>query len=160
WFTDPPFGILGNYEGHVATPELPTNIYRLDKSGRVTVAIGDVNRPNGLCFTPDERKMYVVEAGLTPRVIKVLRGGRRHKTRKRPRLRHLRGAGDARRLPLRRRWQPVVRLGHGRGPRWRSRVQPRRQAHRQDQSSGARRQPLLRRLAAQSPVHGGEPLAL
>ena len=34
WFTDPPFGILGNYEGHVATPELPTNVYRLDpKSG-------------------------------------------------------------------------------------------------------------------------------
>ena len=28
WFTDPPFGILGNYEGHVATPELPTNVYR------------------------------------------------------------------------------------------------------------------------------------
>src|SRR5262249_59371022 len=26
WFTDPPFGILGNYEGHVATPELPTNV--------------------------------------------------------------------------------------------------------------------------------------
>src|SRR5258706_11441317 len=71
WFTDPPFGILGNYEGHVAQPELPTNIYRIDKTGRVTVAIGDVNRPNGLCFTPDETKMYVVEAGLTPRVIKV-----------------------------------------------------------------------------------------
>ena len=31
WFTDPPFGILGNYEGHVATPELPTNVYRLDE---------------------------------------------------------------------------------------------------------------------------------
>ena len=31
WFTDPPFGILGNYEGHVATPELPTNVYRLDQ---------------------------------------------------------------------------------------------------------------------------------
>ena len=30
WFTDPPFGILGNYEGHVAKPELPTNVYRLD----------------------------------------------------------------------------------------------------------------------------------
>jgi gluconolactonase len=71
WFTDPPFGILGNYEGHVAMPELPTNIYRLDKSGRVTVAMGEVDRPNGLCFSPDERKMYVVEAGLTPRVIKV-----------------------------------------------------------------------------------------
>src|SRR4051794_8740116 len=41
WFTDPPFGILGNYEGHVATPELPTNIYRLDKTGRATVVAGD-----------------------------------------------------------------------------------------------------------------------
>src|SRR5437667_11007678 len=30
WFTDPPFGILGNYEGHVAKPELPTSVYRWD----------------------------------------------------------------------------------------------------------------------------------
>ena len=30
WFTDPPFGILGYYEGHMAKPELPTNVYRLD----------------------------------------------------------------------------------------------------------------------------------
>ena len=71
WFTDPPFGILGNYEGHVATPELPTNVYRLDKTGRLTVATGDINRPNGLAFSPDESKLYVVEAGLTPRVIQV-----------------------------------------------------------------------------------------
>jgi len=72
WFTDPPFGILGNYEGHVATPELPTNVYRLDPgSGRATVAAGDVNRPNGLAFSPDESKLYIVEAGVTPRVIKV-----------------------------------------------------------------------------------------
>jgi gluconolactonase len=72
WFTDPPFGILGNYEGHVATPELPTNVYRVDgKSGQITVAAGDVNRPNGLAFSPDESKLYIVEAGVTPRVIKV-----------------------------------------------------------------------------------------
>jgi gluconolactonase len=71
WFSDPPFGILGNYEGHVATPELPTNLYRLDKSGQLTVATGDVNRPNGLAFSPDESKLYVVEASLTPRVIQV-----------------------------------------------------------------------------------------
>ena len=72
WFTDPPFGILGNYEGHVDKPELPTNVYRLDtKSGRATVVTGDVNRPNGLCFSPDENRIYVVEAGLTPRVIRV-----------------------------------------------------------------------------------------
>ena len=54
WFTDPPFGILGNYEGHVATPELPTNVYRLDKAGKLTVATGEINRPNGLAFSPDE----------------------------------------------------------------------------------------------------------
>lgn len=73
WFTDPPFGILGNYEGHVATPELPTNLYRFDpKSGRATVATGDINRPNGLAFSPDEKKLYVVEAGATPnRIIHV-----------------------------------------------------------------------------------------
>ena len=71
WFTDPPFGILGNYEGHVATPELPTNVYRLDKSGQLTVATGDINRPNGLAFSPDESKLYIVEAALNPRVIQV-----------------------------------------------------------------------------------------
>jgi gluconolactonase len=72
WFTDPPFGILGNYEGHVATPELPTNVYRFDpKTGRATVVAGDVNRPNGLAFSTDESKLYIVEAGVTPRIIKV-----------------------------------------------------------------------------------------
>jgi gluconolactonase len=71
WFSDPPFGILGNYEGHVAQPELPTNVYRLDpRTGRATVVVGDI-RPNGLCFTPDERKMYIVDAGALPRVIRV-----------------------------------------------------------------------------------------
>ncbi|MFW1442995.1 SMP-30/gluconolactonase/LRE family protein, partial [Vibrio parahaemolyticus] len=64
-------GILGNYEGHVATPELPTNVYRLDKSGQLAVVTGDVNRPNGLAFSPDESKLYVVEAALNPRVIQV-----------------------------------------------------------------------------------------
>jgi gluconolactonase len=71
WFTDPPFGILGNYEGHVATPELPTNVYRIDKTGRLSVVTGEINRPNGLCFSPDESKMYIVDAGGEPRGIKV-----------------------------------------------------------------------------------------
>jgi gluconolactonase len=71
WFTDPPFGILGNYEGHTATPELPTNVYRLDRTGRLTVATGEINRPNGLAFSPDESKLYIVEAALNPRVIQV-----------------------------------------------------------------------------------------
>jgi gluconolactonase len=71
WFSDPPFGILGNYEGHVAQPELPTNVYRLDpRTGRASVVVGDI-RPNGLCFSPDEKKMYIVDASATPRVIRV-----------------------------------------------------------------------------------------
>jgi gluconolactonase len=72
WFTDPPFGILSNYEGHTATPELPTNVYRIDgKTGRPTVVTGDVPRPNGLCFSPDERYLYVVVSGATPREIRI-----------------------------------------------------------------------------------------
>jgi gluconolactonase len=72
WFTDPPFGILGNYEGHVAKPELPTNVYRWDpKSKALTVVAGDIDRPNGLAFSPDESKLYIVEAGVAPRVIRV-----------------------------------------------------------------------------------------
>src|SRR5580658_10105596 len=71
WFSDPPFGILGNYEGHPAQPELPTNVYRLDpQSGRATVVVGDI-RPNGLCFSPDEKKMYIVDASNIPRLIRV-----------------------------------------------------------------------------------------
>jgi gluconolactonase len=72
WFTDPPFGILGNYEGHVDKSELPTNIYRVDgQTGALTVATGDVNRPNGLCFSPDESKLYVIVAGVIPREVHV-----------------------------------------------------------------------------------------
>jgi gluconolactonase len=72
WFTDPPFGILGHYEGHAAEAELPTNVYRVDgRSGEATVVCGDVNRPNGLCFSPDERRLYVVESGTLPRRIRV-----------------------------------------------------------------------------------------
>jgi gluconolactonase len=81
WFTDPPFGILGNYEGHTATPELPTNIYRWDpQSKQLAVVASDVNRPNGLAFSPDESRLYIVEAGVTPRVIRVydvVQGGTR-----------------------------------------------------------------------------------
>src|ERR687898_834256 len=58
WFTDPPFGILGNYEGHDAKPELPTNVYRIEgKPGTLTAVATDVNRPNGLAFSPDESKL-------------------------------------------------------------------------------------------------------
>jgi len=70
WFSDPPFGILGNYEGHVARPELPTNVYRLDpKTGQATAGTAGDYRPNGLAFSPDESKLYVINASATPREI-------------------------------------------------------------------------------------------
>jgi gluconolactonase len=72
WFTDPPFGILGFYEGHRAKQELPTNVYRWDTTTKkLSVVAGDINRPNGIAFSPDESKLYVVEAGVSPRVIRV-----------------------------------------------------------------------------------------
>jgi gluconolactonase len=71
WFTDPPYGVLSDYEGHAATPELPTNVYRLDPSGRATVVAGDIPRPNGLAFSPDESRLYIVVSGAMPRQIRV-----------------------------------------------------------------------------------------
>lgn len=68
WFTDPTFGLLGYYEGYLAKQELPMNVYRVDgQSGEMTVVEGDVARPNGLCFSPDESTLYLVESGTTPR---------------------------------------------------------------------------------------------
>jgi gluconolactonase len=72
WFTDPPFGILGDYEGDKAEPELPTNVYRVDpRAGTATVVTSDINGPNGLCFSPDESKLYIVESRSRPRQIRV-----------------------------------------------------------------------------------------
>lgn len=64
WFTDPGYGIMGNYEGHKAPFELPANVYRLDPNTReVTVVASDMDKPNGLCFSPDEKKLYIVDSG-------------------------------------------------------------------------------------------------
>ena len=63
WFTDPPFGIMGNYEGHRAEPELGQNIYRLEpETGSLIIVADDVLGPNGLAFSPDETRLYVVES--------------------------------------------------------------------------------------------------
>jgi gluconolactonase len=71
WFTDPGYGILWDYEGHKATPELPNAVYRLDPAtGKLTVMTTDMDRPNGLCFSPDLTKLYVADSG-APRDIRV-----------------------------------------------------------------------------------------
>jgi gluconolactonase len=67
WFTDPPFGLLGHYEGHKAEPELPQAVYRIDgQSGDAAIVADDILGPNGLCFSPDERILYVVESRGVP----------------------------------------------------------------------------------------------
>ena len=72
WFTDPQFGILGYYEGHIDTSELPMNVYRVDgTTGEATVVSDGINAPNGLAFSPDEKKLYIVESRSEPRRILV-----------------------------------------------------------------------------------------
>ena len=72
WFTDPPFGLLGWYEGVPVEQELPTHVYRVDGvTGEITLVCSEINRPNGLCFSPDEKLLYVVESGTSPRRIHV-----------------------------------------------------------------------------------------
>ena len=62
WFSDNGAGTRGNYLGHKAPQELPFRVYRIDpKGGRMTVAVGDMQRPNGLAFSPDESRLYVVD---------------------------------------------------------------------------------------------------
>jgi gluconolactonase len=71
WFTDPGYGILWDYEGHKAMPELPNAVYRLDPAnGKLAVLTTDLDRPNGLCFSPDFTKLYVADSG-SPRDIRV-----------------------------------------------------------------------------------------
>jgi gluconolactonase len=66
WFTDPGYGIFGNYEGHLAEPELPPRVYRFDaKTGQATVVADDFDKPNGLAFSSDEKKLYIIDSGLT-----------------------------------------------------------------------------------------------
>jgi gluconolactonase len=74
WFSDNGAGTRGNYLGHTARWELPLRVYRLDPAtGEMTVAIGDMKRPNGLAFSPDEKLLYVVDTpgALGPRTVQV-----------------------------------------------------------------------------------------
>ena len=71
WFTDMDAGINGNWNGEAAESELPQSVYRIDgRTGQaMVVTSGEVKRPNGLAFSPDENKLYIVESGTVPRAI-------------------------------------------------------------------------------------------
>ncbi len=67
WFTDPPFGLMGNYEGDKAEAELPQSVYRYDPAtGKADMVTDAVPGPNGLCFSPDEKILYIVESRAMP----------------------------------------------------------------------------------------------
>src|SRR6478672_1533045 len=92
WFTDPPYGgqlyegepdaaggpsnAAGRLNPRIGQPagfapgkrELPTNCYRIDPSGRIDLVVTEeqVPDPNGLCFAPDFKKLYVVSTGKGP----------------------------------------------------------------------------------------------
>jgi len=79
WFTDPPYGILSEYEGDQAESEIGANyVYRFDPAdGSLAVAADDFDKPNGLCFSPEEDILYIADSGYShgpdnPRHIRAL----------------------------------------------------------------------------------------
>ncbi len=67
WFTDPPYGILTDYEGVQAESEIGANhVYRIDgQTGEVTIVADDFDKPNGLAFSPDEKTLYIADTGVS-----------------------------------------------------------------------------------------------
>ena len=166
WFSDPGYGIMSNYEGHKAPFELPCNVYRLDpKTGAATVVVGDMRRPNGLCFSPDEKLLYICDTGVTDgpeyphdiRVYDVVDGARLANGRVFVNM----GCGPCRRHSLRcgRQHLGGRRMGR-RGLQRRPHHFARRRADRQDTFAGNLRQHLFWRRQARPPVYGREHVAL
>ena len=76
WFTDPGYGIHWHYEGHKAPFELPTRTYRITSDGDLHVAEEELEKPNGLAFSPNEDLLYIADTGAShkpghPRAIHV-----------------------------------------------------------------------------------------
>jgi len=68
WFTDPAFGPNGSER--MSKPELPGTVYRWTPDGKLAALATDIKGPNGLCFSPDEKTLYVIESRTTPRQIR------------------------------------------------------------------------------------------
>ena len=66
WFTDPSYGILMDYEGERAESEIGAcHVYRVDRSGAISIVADDYVKPNGLAFSPDERQLFIADTGAT-----------------------------------------------------------------------------------------------
>ena len=77
WFTDPTYGIGGNYEGFAAESETDTAVYRIDgRTGELALVTDEVTQPNGLCFSPDYSMLYVADTGAGETRVWDVDGGR------------------------------------------------------------------------------------
>jgi gluconolactonase len=64
WFTDPGYGSMGNYEGHKGELLLKEAVYRIDpKTSKMEIVTDQAAKPNGLCFSPDYKKLYLADTG-------------------------------------------------------------------------------------------------
>ena len=197
WFTDPPYGALlseghpdanggranpdGLYDPNVGDlgvgliggvkQELPTNTYRWDPNGQLTVVVSgdDVPNPNGLCFSADYKTLYVIRTRSGARPDRRRQGGGVCVRRAEPEtlepaaVHRLHGRWRAlrpRRHARRSRRQSVDQLQRAVGLFRRDGVEPRRQADRADPPAGSLRQSLFRRAEAGFPVHVREPVDL
>ncbi len=77
WFTDPPYGIASDREGHAAPSELAScYVFRFDPAtGALRIASDFVEEPNGLAFSPDESVLYVSD---TSAALRMDGGGNHH----------------------------------------------------------------------------------
>ena len=159
WFTDPAYGINGNYEGFQAQRELKEAVYRVDgKTKQIVKVSEEVGSPNGICFSPDYKKLYVADTG-APREIKVwdVDGTVSSQWKTSRATRHTRiGRSNSRRWhSLRRGWKHL-----GGSASRRSDYRADRGTHRDDSIAGKLRECLLRRSETKSSVHDGEPIAV
>src|SRR5438128_5628225 len=75
WFTDPGYGTLLDYEGHKGELLLKEAVYRVDKTGQMTLVTDELYKPNGICFSPDYKKAYICDTGAThyPAAAKIIK---------------------------------------------------------------------------------------
>ncbi|WP_075183116.1 SMP-30/gluconolactonase/LRE family protein [Pantoea sp. 1.19] len=66
WFTDPPYGITGDDEGYKSESQvIGCYLYCFDpRDGSLNIAACDLQRPNGLAFSPDESRLYVADMSI------------------------------------------------------------------------------------------------
>ncbi|MEY4485350.1 MAG: Gluconolactonase precursor [Verrucomicrobiota bacterium] len=69
WFTDPGYGSMGEYEGNKGELQLKEAVYRIDPGGKIEKVTDQEEKPNGLCFSPDYKKLYVVDTGAAKNIL-------------------------------------------------------------------------------------------